>query len=216
MKLTVPKTADQYLEKTEHAVKHAYAGLDSCWAYYRKALQFATPGKLGDNGWIRYLPPSTPEEGARLDRYLELAGKYFDLKISEAMFAGAILEAAYMAIRLFSRNTAIPTSCTSFVHPDQRTVLPFCIGNESHGVPIGLVIYAGRNQYAHWDEESLNPVNKAIFSALNDAFYEHPFADLAFDLGNPTIPIYASEILETALGWITYDAYLAEMKQLLG
>ena len=31
----------------------------------------------------------TAERKAELDRYLELAGKYFDLKFSEAMFAGA-------------------------------------------------------------------------------------------------------------------------------
>jgi len=132
------------------------------------------------------------------------------------MFAGAILEAAYMAIRLYSRNTAIPASCASFVRPGQRTVLPFCIGEERHGVPTGLIIYAGRNQYAHWDEESLKPVSEAVFAGLNDAFYDHPFADLAFDLGNPTIPIYAREILVTALGWTTYERYLAEMKRLLG
>ena len=117
MKLTTPKTADQYFAKTEHAVKHAYAGLESCWAYYQDAMQYLTPGKLGDDGMIHYLSPSTPEESARLDRYLELAGKYFELKISEAMFAGDILQAAYMAIRLFSRNTAIPASCASFVKP---------------------------------------------------------------------------------------------------
>ena len=36
------------------------------------------------------------------------------------MFAGFILEAAYIAIRVFSRNTAIPETCADFVtdsHP---------------------------------------------------------------------------------------------------
>jgi hypothetical protein len=50
---------------------------------------------------------------------------------------------------------------------------------------------------------------------VNDAFADNPFSDLAFDLGNPTINIYASEILLTALGWTTYVAYLANMKELL-
>jgi len=59
-------------------------------------------------------------------------------------------------------------------------------------------------------------VSEAVFAGLNDAFYDHPFADLAFDLGNPTIPIYARENLVTALGWTTYERYLAEMKRLLG
>jgi len=51
----------------------------------------------------------TAERKAALDRHLELAGKYFNLKFSEAMFARAILQVAYMAIRLYSTNTLINT-----------------------------------------------------------------------------------------------------------
>jgi hypothetical protein len=68
MKLTAPKDADRYFEDTEHAVEHAYAGLDSCWAHYQKALNYEPTGKLGDDGMIHYLPPSTAEESLRLDR----------------------------------------------------------------------------------------------------------------------------------------------------
>lgn len=55
-------------------------------------------------------------------------------------------------------------------------------------------------------------------SQLNDlsaAFLNNPLSDLAFDLGNPTIPIYASEILLSALGWNSYEKYLIEMTELL-
>ena len=56
---------------------------------------------------------------------------------------------------------------------------------------------------------------RRVFSALDRSFSDNPFSDLAFDLGNPTINIYAGEVLLTALGWTTYDTYLAEMKELL-
>jgi len=39
MKLVAPKTAEKYFEITEHSVRHLYEGLDSCWSYYKQALE---------------------------------------------------------------------------------------------------------------------------------------------------------------------------------
>jgi hypothetical protein len=47
MKLAIRKTPAEYFQKTEHAVKHAYSGLDSCWSYYRQALQHTMPIIVG-------------------------------------------------------------------------------------------------------------------------------------------------------------------------
>jgi hypothetical protein len=207
-----PQGPDEYFQETEHAVKHEYEGLHSCWRYYDEALQHATP-PIEEAGMLRRLPPRTPEEKAKLERSLELLHKYAELKFSEALFAGSILQAAYVAIRLYSRNTSIPTSCVEFKLP--KAAIPFCIGEQRHGVPTGLIVYAGRNQYAHWDDEKPLEPTRRIFSALNRSFINHPFSDLAFELGNPTINIYAGEILLTALGWTSYDKYLAEMNKLL-
>lgn len=206
MKITAPTHPDDYFRQTEHAVKHAYAGLDSCWEYYRQALQHWDMSQVGQ--------PMTPERKTALDRYLEQAGRYFDLKFSEAMFAGAILQVAYMAIRLYSRNASIPTGCTSIVSSSQKSVIRFCIGKELHGVPTGLIVYAARNQYNHWDEQP-HEVAKNVFGALSAAFYSNTLADLAFDLPNPTINVYANEVLLVALGWKSYDTYLAEMNSLI-
>ena len=207
MKISVPETLDDYIQRTEHAVVHFYAGLESCWAYYQLALEHWDISQVNE--------PMTPERKAALDRYLALAGKYFNLKLSEAMFAGAILQMAYMAIRLYSTNSIVPTSCVDFVRPTQKSAVPFCIGREKHGVPVGLIVYAGRNQYGHWDEEEPYDVTKAVFHALNRAFSNNPFADLAFSLRNPTIPVYANEILLTALRWTTYYEYVQELRGLL-
>ena len=207
MKITAPKDPDEYFRQTEHAVKHSYAGLDSCWSYYQRALQHWDISQIGQ--------PMTAERKAELDRYLELAGKYFDLKFSEAMFAGAILQVAYMAIRLYSRNTSIPGRCSGLVRPSQKSAIPFCIGNEWHGIPTGLMVYAARNQYNHWDDEQPHEVTRNVFDALSAAFYHNMLSDLAFELSNPTVNVYANEVLLVALGWKSYDKYLAEMKSLL-
>lgn len=213
MKITAPKSAEEYFKRTEHAVKHAYDGLASCWLHVEEARRHQKPPILKD-GMLHYLPPETPEERAALEKVLGSYEKYFELKISEAMFAGAILEAAYMAIKLYSRNTSIPANCARILKPSSSAV-PFCIGKERYGIPIGLIVYAGRNQYAHWDAKRLNKDNIAVFRTLAVAFWDDPLSDLAFDLSNPTINIYAGEMLFTALRWTTYDIYLAEMLDLL-
>jgi hypothetical protein len=214
MKLTAPKTAEDYFQRTEHAVKYAYTGLASCWSYVEEAEKHARPPVIKE-GMAHYLPTETPEEKAQLERSLAAYRKYFELKISEAMFAGSVLEAAFMAIKLYSRSTSIPASCASFVKPSQTTVLPFCIGAERYGIPTGLIVYAGRNQYAHWGDDEFHDVTRAVFAALNRAYMDNMWADLAFDLSNPTINIYAGEVLFTALGWRSYDTYLVEMQKLL-
>ncbi len=208
MKKTAPENPEAYFRDTEHAVRHFYAGLDSCWSFYRQALEHWDISQAGE--------PMTPERQVGLNRYLQLAGKYFDLKFSEAMFGGAILQVAYMAIRLYSQNRSIPASCAQLVRSSHKSAIPFCIGRECHGIPIGLIIYAGRNQYNHWDDEEPHEVTKNVFHSLSTAFYRNMLADLAFDLSNPTINVYSNEVLLTALGWRSYDAYVSEMRAALG
>lgn len=207
MKITATGEPSKYLRQTEHAVKHYYSGLNSCWSYYQRALEHWDISQIGQ--------PMTPEKSVALDQYLQLAGQYFDLKFSEAMFAGAILQVAYMGVRLFSRNTVIPANCTAFFRSSNRSAIPFCIGEERHGIPTGLIVYAARNQYNHWDDDQPHEVTQGVFRALSAAFYQNMFSDLAFDLCNPTINVYANEVLLVALGWNSYDRYLTEMKSLL-
>jgi hypothetical protein len=206
MKINAPNNPEDYFRETEHAVKHFYAGLDSCWLYYQEGLRHWDMSQVSQ--------PMTAERKAALNRYLESAGKYFDLKFSEAMLAGAILQVAYMAIRLYSRNNSIPTSCAALVASSNKSAIQFCIGQERHGVPIGLVVYAARSQYNHWDEKP-HEVPTKVFNALSASFEHNVLADLAFELSNPTINVYASEVLLLALGWKSYDTYLGEMKSLL-
>ncbi len=58
-------------------------------------------------------------------------------------------------------------------------------------------------------------MTRNVFRALTAAFCNNVWSDLAFELGNPTITVYAGEVLRVALGWTTYDKYLAGMKSML-
>ncbi len=200
-----PRTIQGYLQQTEHAVRHLYDGIDSCSSIVENAHSHWDIAKIGQ--------PRTPDYMDELRRYLELMDKYIDLRFSEGTFAGAILQVAATGIRVFSTNRAIPESCKDMGLP--KSAFPFCIGKELSGLPTGLIIYAGRNQYAHWESgRCLREVNKKVFAALSLAYEDDPFADAAFDPGYPTVTVLANEILLAALQWTTYERYLSEMKAL--
>lgn len=198
--------ASEYLDLTEHAVRHFYVGLDSCWQVYERALEHWDISRIGK--------PLTDDEKEKARKYAEESGKYFCLKFSEGTLAGAITQVAATGIRLFSTISEVPNDCIEIVPPKAKTVIPFCIGERKYGLPIGLIIYASRNQYAHWEEDP-HKVTTKVFQQLTLAYRNNPLFDLAYDLGNPTIDIYANEILLGGLGWSTYDRYRSEMEKLL-
>jgi len=201
MKITAPDSPSEYFEVTERAVKHAYAGIHSGWSNYEDTYRH----------WQKNKTMTPAEIDAQSRKMGKLLGK---TQFATAIFSGAILQVAYTAIMLYPPVTKIPPNW-AHIGPSS-TAARFCIGRERHGVPTGLIIYAGRNQYAHWDdEEPTNKIVVEVFNALTIAFWDNPLSDLAFDLSNPTIAIYSGEILLTALGWHSYETYLAEMKQLL-
>jgi hypothetical protein len=132
---------------------------------------------------------------------------------SEALLASLILQAAYTAIRLYSPKRPVPDEWRQYIKPSQEAAC-FCIGKPKHKVPTGLIVYAGRNQFAHWDKQAW-PVTQRVFDLLAAAFDNNPHWDLIFELKNMTVSICAGPLLFLALGWKSYDLYLAEMTELL-
>jgi hypothetical protein len=197
----------EYLDLTEHAVRYFYTGLDNCRQVYEHALEHWDLSRIGK--------PLTEKEMERARKYVEQADKYFYLKFSEGTLAGAIVQVAATGIRLFSTNKVIPDDCIHIVTPKAEAAIPFCIGKRIYGLPIGLIIYAARNQYAHWEVDP-HKVTTNIFHQLLNAFRNNLIYDLAYDLENPTIDIYANEILLGGLKWTSYEKFRSEMEELLG
>ena len=204
-----PSTPKDYFERTSHVVRHLYLGIASCHQMWEEATAFWTPTD-------RQIP-KTEKERRELYTFLAKGVEYFSRKLSEGILCGAILQVAASAIQQFSDNAALPDSCRHLfegIRPRQKQ-LRFCIGQERHGIPEGLIIYAGRNQYAHWEEEELrDELNVRILERLNAA-YQDLSTGLPFDLSRPTIQIYADFLLLGVLEWKTYGAYLRGMKKLL-
>ena len=136
------------------------------------------------------------------------------IMFAESLLAGLILQAAYTAIRLYSPPRLVPPDWQALI-PSGSDTARFCVGKLKHGVPTGLIVYAGRNQFSHWDEQ-LNRVPERVFRLLANAFDDDPLWDMVFELQTGvTHSFCAGPVLFLALGWKSYDVYLAEMIEML-
>ena len=91
------------------------------------------------------------------------------------------------------------------------------VGREVRGVPLGLVVYAGRNQYCHLDEEALQEPSRSLFSRLASGHglaSRDAFKDPAFDLDTVPPEFVAANIV-SLIGWLDYRRYEADVLQLL-
>lgn len=219
---------ETYIAKTESAVRKLFEGIES----YQMLLE---P--------IPLMPYSKPQPGRakQLDEYNawreqnELAvkaSKEARRKFSEESFAisvlcGAVLQVAEKAIECCSKNEHVPESARPLVEQERhgiskvcKNIKRFCIGREVYGIPIGLIIYAGRNQHIHFNARPLMDINVNVFERLALRYEEEAGAGSAFDLNNPHLVSCASNVTHI-LGWRSgdardaYDAYAADLKELL-
>ena len=207
----------QYLKETESAVRILFDGRHQ----YLNLLNDIKPSV--------FIAPHSSEEGFCVEfkdwqernkkairRALRKEREYLGYQFSLATLCGSILQIAHMGIALFSKNKSVPPELSSHIKKGSKPAR-FCIGERIRGVPIGLVIYAGRNQYNHLGEPSLRSPNQQIFDILSTNHCikgAKGIKDPAFDLRNKTVFSYASNIM-SILGWDSYETYITCMKNLL-
>lgn len=140
---------------------------------------------------------------------LEKGKEYFGYSISKSTICGSILQIAFMGILQFSTNTTVPNKWKAILKEGNKAVR-FCIGRKVREVPIGLIIYAGRNQYNHMDEKKYYKTTTCVFNSLSNINLKNDIKDPAFDLDQPKITNYSSNIL-AILGWNNYENYVIDM-----
>lgn len=152
--------------------------------------------------------------GEALESSFAAQREYWQQAFAMATLCGAVLQIAAKAIECFSNNSHLSTSLEPIVGRS-KTAVPFCIGREVNGMPIGLIIFAGRNQHTHFNDEKLAAVNTAVFKVLaKSSNRSHP-QDPAFDLENPLIESFASNVTGL-LEWRSYEKYASDLRSLLG
>jgi len=192
------ETAAEYLDKTESAVKILFDGIDA----YSEVLR---------NEHVQLAAENPEKLQAAFEAQRRFVAEYFAL----ATLCGAVLQIAAKAIECYSKVDDVPEDCQdSFSGPKIRL---FCIGRRVHDVPIGLVIYAGRNQAIHFNDEKPHQASEKIFRRLsvgNSSIKNKDLLDPSFDLKNPNLTNFASNIT-TLLGWQSFHEYDADMRALL-
>lgn len=209
------QTAFQYLTRTESAVRLLFDGIDSYLKCLRKVVRntFDTSEPLGPNydaefaAWC--IANSQNLAAARaVDR--EFIAESFAL----STLCGGVLQVAGKALEIYSKNTNVPPE---WIDATTRTKAKFCVGRPVRTVPLGLIIYAGRNQHTHFNENQLHEPSAAVFNRLST---QHgfqtsvPFIDPAFDINNTGVTSYASNIMNL-IEWRSYDQYAKDMSALL-
>lgn len=206
------QTAQDYINQTASAAKHLFAGIDDYIQILRDA---PTPALITDTKQSDAMLQSwAATNSKKIEQSLEAQRQFFAEKHALATLCGSILQIASMAIRLYSENKSIPPEFAACIKTNKNAIR-HCIGRRVRDVPIGLLIYAGRNHYNHLEGGKLHEPNLTIFDKLaTNHKYGIGIRDPAFDLqGNVgwNLPSNVTSIL----GWRSYESYERDMVQLL-
>ena len=197
--------AADYLKQTEPAVQHMFLALD---LYRGLTLRPSLEKYRQDDGGIQM----TRDEAIK---FLRDESNAMGLDIAKATLSGAIIQVAYSGIKQYSTNKKVSKSCRQLGIPIKGKA-KFCVGREIHSLPIGLIIYAARIQYNHWEEGTpKNPTAKDVFTHLRTVHLNDPWHDLVYELNWPRSRPVTHHVLQLELEWNTYNDYLSDMKQML-
>jgi hypothetical protein len=209
------KTATAYLLRTESAVKHLFEGI----SHYFDILKTTS-----STAYITVNGPSTNYEFSKWHE--ENHGNLIQDRDSMRTFVvesfaldtlcGAVLQIAGKALEQYGRNKIIPDNLAKFVHPKNSR---YCIGRYIRNVPLGLIIYAARNQHTHYNDDRLASISESVFDLLATLPFTNNYSknqsnvDPSFDLNNPKLYSYASNVL-CLIGWNSYGQYRQDMDSL--
>lgn len=198
-------SAEGHLDAIEPAARHMFAAL----AEYDSMPLPDIFDYVGDYGIVRMTPAENQE-------FMRQVTEFMDLDHARAITAGSILQVAYSAIRRYSKNKSLPQVAIDVGVTKGHVAEPFCIGRIMHDLPIGLLIYAGRIQYNHWQEgEPWNQVAKEVLRRLYYVHSQNPLFDLAYDLEYPAPRPISHYIVRLELGWDGIEAFDADFRQML-
>ena len=207
------ETPQEYLNRTKSAAEHLLTSID---AYLQICKGVRPPALVGTYS-------SEAERGAALEQWIKekaediqkalaMERMFLAEKYALSVLCGSLLQIAAMAIRLYSMNKQIPVELLGVV---KAANAPYCIGRRVREVPLGLVIYAGRNQYNHVDDNKLSDLNSTVFEWLAT---KHGCGinvrDPAFDLKAGLVWNYSINVT-SLIGWRDYKTYENDMCSLL-
>lgn len=160
------QTAIEYLDKTESAMRKLFEGIDTYFAPLRRSQSLAFESSTADDEKRRveletWLRQNTNAIMASFADQREFVAESF----AQAVLCGAVLQVAAKAIEMYSVNATIPPEWQAALSKDKKSV-KFCYGRPVRGIPLGLIIYAGRNQHTHFEDKKLREPSRTVFERL--------------------------------------------------
>ncbi|WPH20799.1 hypothetical protein [Variovorax paradoxus] len=212
------QAAIDYLESTSSAVKHLFAGIEDYVALLRPTteLTFVSGQPAGperEEQFRRWLA----ENEKSLDKAREAQTRFVAESFALSTLCGAVLQVAEKALELYSPNKTIPADLPLGLKSNLKlNRAQYCVGRLVRRIPLGLIIYAGRNQHAHHEELPREP-GFSVFEHL--AAYpefpdQSPQRNKAFDVRGGNHSNYAGNIT-SLIGWRSYEAYVEDMRSML-
>lgn len=209
------QTPKEYLYKTESAVRRLFEGIDEYLAVLRRAtgVTFVTGTPYGPTQDAEF---ETWREAnrERLDAARKAEHEYLAETFAVDTLCGAILQVAGKALEMYGRNTTLPDALPPAVKTSHAK---YCVGRIVRTLPLGLVVFAARNQHTHFNDEALREPSLSVFQRLATAHGYgggEPFSDPAFDLSNPSLVSYAGNVT-SLIGWRSFEEYDQDMRAML-
>jgi hypothetical protein len=205
-------TIEEYLDKVESAIT---TYLNGFYEYNKilserdiPAFYYASnddgKNKLEYEKWHK-------EHEKEIEADISLQNKYVAELFAMSTFSGAILQLAYLGINLFSNNKTIHPILNDIKNNSKYS--RYCIGRIEHGLPIGLVILAGRNLYNHIDDQELRQPNIINFNTLSGKSFEK-YTNSYYDLENKQPHNIVSNLMYL-LGWFEFVDFQSDMLGML-
>jgi len=214
------ETINEYLNKTESAAQKIFEGID-CYLKIlddnqRPIFPMFISSEIDEDRFQEEFERWRETHRDEIESSLTVQKQFINESFALSTLCGALLQLAFMGIQQYSNNTS---PCEGFEHiiKKESKAAKYCVGRPVRNIPIGLIIYAGRNQYNHFDEnDNLSKLNSFIFEKLckyrsQDESYREP----AFDLKNRFLTIYAHNII-SILEWRNHEIYANDMKEMVG
>jgi hypothetical protein len=146
--------------------------------------------------------------------YVDQLSDSLALDFAKATLCGAIAQVAYVAIKQHSQNEVVDAACARLGVTQGSPTAKFCVGRRVHGLPLGLLVYAARVQYNHWEEGTPSrAVPRAVFAALLEHYAEDTAFDMAYVLDWPAPRPVAHYVLRHELRWLSYGEYVNDLRQ---
>ena len=213
------QSATEYLDKSESAMRKLFEGIDSYFTPLRRSQSLAFESSTADDErrqverevWLRKNKNAIT---ASFVNQREFVAENF----AQAVLCRAVLQVAAKAIEIYSVNARVPSEWESVIGNNNRNAVSFCYGRPVRGIPLGLIIYAGRNQHTHFKDKKLHEPSNTVFeriAARNSSGSEMANRDPAFDLANDRLDSFASNVV-ALIGWSAYEDYNQDIRSMLG